>query len=62
MCNVSLIFAKIQMAENKENAIYDGQCFSDDVQSCLGDIFELQSLGLDNELNNGTKNSFWIKK
>jgi FkbM family methyltransferase len=60
--NVSSIFAEIQMAENKENAVYDGQCFSDDLQSYLGDKFELHSLGLDNELNNGTGNSFWITK
>lgn len=60
--NVSCIFAEIQMSENKNNQVYDGQCFSDDLKNYLSEKFDLHSLGLDNELNNGTGNSFWIKK
>jgi len=62
LSNVSCIFAEIQMSENKINQVYYGQCFSDDLKKYLCDKFELHSLGLDNELNNGTGNSFWIKK
>ena len=57
---VSSIFAEIQMSENKNNQVYDGQCFSDDLQNYLNEKFILHSLGLDNEMKNGTGNSFWI--
>lgn len=57
---VNCIFAEIQMSENKQNAVYDGQCFSDDLEKILNSRFKLHSLGLDNTLKNGTGNSFWI--
>ena len=60
--NVSSLFLEIQMSDNKINQVYDGQCFSDDLQNYLSNKFELHSLGLDNELKNGTGNSFWIHK
>lgn len=59
---VNCIFAEIQMSENKQNAVYDGQCFSEDLENILNLKFKLHSLGLDNVLKNGTGNSFWINK
>jgi len=60
--NVSSIFAEVQLSENKINQIYDGQCFMDDLKNYLDDKFSLHSIGLDNEIKNGTGNAFWIKK
>jgi FkbM family methyltransferase len=60
--NVSCIFAEIQMSENIDRAVYDGQCFSEDLEKILSSKFRLHSLGLDNEMKNGTGNSFWINK
>jgi len=60
--NVSCIFAEIQMSENMDRAVYDGQCFSKDLEKLLSSKFRLHSLGLDNEMKNGTGNSFWINK
>ena len=60
--NVSSLFLEIQMSDNKINQVYEGQCFSDDLQNYLSNKFELHSLGLDNELKNGTGNSFWVKQ
>jgi len=62
LTKVSCIFAEIQMSENKNNIVYDGQCFSEDLHNYLDSNFYLHSLGLDNILKNGTGNSFWIKK
>jgi len=59
--NVSCIFAEIQMSENINNQVYYNQCFSEDLKQHLDEKFSLHSLGLDNELKNGTGNSFWIK-
>jgi FkbM family methyltransferase len=59
---VKCIFAEIQMTENKKNAVYNGQCFSEDLEKILNPKFKLHSLGLDNEMKNGTGNSFWVKK
>jgi len=58
--SVSCIFAEIQMSSNRQNAVYQGQCFSEDLEKILSDRFKLHSLGLDNEMKNGTGNSFWI--
>jgi len=58
--SVSCIFAEIQMSSNAQNAVYQGQCFSEDLEKILLDKFKLHSLGLDNEMKNGTGNSFWI--
>lgn len=60
--NVSCIFAEIQMSDNVDRAVYDGQCFSEDLEKILSSKFRLHSLGLDNEMKNGTGNSFWINK
>lgn len=62
LSKVSCIFAEIQMSENKNNVVYDGQCFSEDLQKYLNNQFYLHSLGLDNILKNGTGNSFWVKR
>lgn len=60
--NVECIFAEVQLSENKHNQVYDGQCFMDDLNNYLEDKFSLHSMGLDNELKNGTGNAFWIRK
>jgi len=52
--NVSCIFAEIQMSENIKNQVYHNQCFSEDLKQHLDEKFILHSLGLDNEMKNGT--------
>jgi FkbM family methyltransferase len=59
--NVNCIFAEVQLTENKNNAVYNGQCFMDDLSEYLNKDFYLHSVGLDNELKNGTGNAFWVK-
>ena len=59
--NIKSLFLEIQMMENKDNIVYEGQCFSDDLVEYLGKFdIKLHSLGLDNDLKNGTGNSFWV--
>jgi FkbM family methyltransferase len=58
--NVSSLFLEIQMSENKHQSVYENQCFMDDLKLYLDNKFKLHSIGLDNELNNGTGNSFWV--
>jgi FkbM family methyltransferase len=60
--NVNSLFLEVQMKENKEQIVYEGQCFMDDLEKYLNPYFDIHSIGLDNELKNGTGNSFWVKK
>lgn len=60
--NVNSLFLEIQMSENKHQAVYENQCFMDDIQCYLKEKFYTHSIGLDNDLKNGTGNSFWVKK
>ena len=59
--NVKCLFLEIQKFENKHQIVYEGQCFMDDREKYLGESFVLHSIGLDNDLKNGTGNAFWIK-
>jgi FkbM family methyltransferase len=63
-CDLDMIesmFLEIQMSENNLQIVYEGQCFMDDLKHYLHNKFSVHSIGLDNEMNNGTGNSFWIK-
>lgn len=40
---------------------YKNNCYLDELENYLKDQFTMHSIGLDNELNNGTGNAFWIR-
>ena len=47
----------------KDSAVsYENRCTLDDLQEYLKNTHFLHSIGLDNETNNGTGNSFWLSK
>lgn len=60
--NISSLYLEVTVREGQPPA-YEGMCYLDELEDYLGQhSFILQSIGLDNEYNNGIGNSFWIKK
>lgn len=58
------LFLEVQtrtFTENWDKEAYKGQCYLDDLENFLEDTHELASIGLDNENNTGSGNSFWLK-
>jgi hypothetical protein len=62
--NVKSLFLEVNTGDGArpfDKESYQDNCLLEDLIEYLPD-FELSILGLDNENNNGTGNSFWIKK
>lgn len=58
--NVKSLFLEVTMRNG--NIAYEGNCLFDELEAFLSPTHYCHSIGLDNESNNGTGNSFWLKK
>lgn len=56
--NVESLFLEV----NEHLELYEGNCYLTELEKYLEPTHYLQAIGLDHETNNGTGNSFWLKR
>lgn len=60
LTKVKSMFLEVTMRTGK--IAYENNCLFDELQTYLEDTHTVHSIGLDNEGNNGTGNSFWLRR